>query len=129
MFATLARRTLITVPRTVTTIPSILSSVLSRGSQPLERGNLYQILSQHVDGGIGREVSQVRWSIKNRKDTYWVVTRAKFKLGGKHGKAWGQFYYKGKLKTTPGTDEEIRGGLKYSWREGRSTRTIQPPKS
>lgn len=72
------------------------------------------------------------------------MTRAKFKLEGKHGKAWGKLFWKGARSfeslwmyrivlirarcagrnVTKGQDERIRGALKYTWVEGVST----PPK-
>ncbi|KAJ7283501.1 hypothetical protein C8J57DRAFT_1171196 [Mycena rebaudengoi] len=80
--------------------------------------NLYQVLSR-TPSAIGREVHQIRWSGKHISDSYWRVTRARFKCNGTHGKAWGQLYWKGKL-VTKGPDELIRGALKYKWIEGRS---------
>lgn len=58
-------------------------------------GNLYQVLSRHPDGGVGRRVTQCRWGPKGIEGSYWIVTRAKFKLEGKHGKAWGKMFWKG----------------------------------
>lgn len=58
-------------------------------------GNLYQVLSRHPNGGAGRRVTQCRWGPKGIEESYWLVTRAKFKLDGNHGKAWGQLYWKG----------------------------------
>ncbi|EIM85585.1 uncharacterized protein STEHIDRAFT_59660 [Stereum hirsutum FP-91666 SS1] len=86
-------------------------------------GNLYEVLSRHPDGGVGRRVTQCRWGPKGIEGSYWLVTRAKFKLEGKHGKAWGQLFWKGQ-NVTKGKDERIRGSLKYTWVEGKST----PPK-
>lgn len=107
-------------------------------------GNLYEVLSRHPDGGVGRRVTQCRWGPKGIEGSYWLVTRAKFKLEGKHGKAWGQLFWKGAYSfqmvytydmilicplhvgqnVTKGKDERIRGSLKYTWVEGKST----PPK-
>ena len=58
-------------------------------------GNLYEVLSRTPDGGVGKEVYQMRWSNKQIEDSYWKVTRTKFKCEGKHGKAWGMLYWKG----------------------------------
>lgn len=58
-------------------------------------GNLYQVLSRHPDSGVGRRVTQCRWGPKQIEGSYWLVTRAQFKLEGKHGKAWGKLYWKG----------------------------------
>ncbi|KAJ6599365.1 hypothetical protein DFH09DRAFT_1130862 [Mycena vulgaris] len=97
--------------------------------------NLYQVLSR-TPNPVGKEVHQLRWGDKHIEDSFWRVTRARFKLNGSHGKAWGQLYWKGqsplsnqistptrnpkgKLVTT-GRDEPIRGALKYKWTEGRS---------
>lgn len=57
--------------------------------------NLYEVLSRTADGGVGKEVHQIRWSHKHISDSWWKVTRTKFKSEGKHGKAWGQLYWKG----------------------------------
>lgn len=58
-------------------------------------GNLYEVLSRSPEGGVGRTVHQTRWSSKQIADSYWVVSRSKFKCEGKHGKAWGRLYWKG----------------------------------
>jgi small subunit ribosomal protein S34 len=65
-----------------------------------QTGNLYQILSRTPTGGVGTEVHQLRWSEKEISNSYWVITRSKLKCGGKHGKAWGQLYWKGLLGLT-----------------------------
>lgn len=57
--------------------------------------NLYEILSRNPNGVARRKVHQIRWGAKGIPDSYWVVTRAKFKCEGKHGKAWGWLYWKG----------------------------------
>lgn len=97
-------------------------------------GNLYEILSRTPTGGVGREIHQIRWSQKQINNCWWRVTRTKFKCEGKHGKAWGHLYWKGSTSTlarnatqrTPGKlinpkETQIRGSLKYTWAEGRST--------
>ncbi|KAJ3857147.1 hypothetical protein EV368DRAFT_71168 [Lentinula lateritia] len=81
-------------------------------------GNLYEVLSRTPSGGVGKRVYQPRWSQKNILDCYWVVTRSQFKCEGKHGKAWGKLFWKGRLVST--TEERIRGSLKYTWAEGQS---------
>ncbi|KAF8165054.1 hypothetical protein B0H34DRAFT_687602 [Crassisporium funariophilum] len=81
-------------------------------------GNLYEVLSRTPTGGIGAEVHQLRWSKKQIPDSYWVVTRSRFKCDGKHGKAWGRLYWKGVLVSA--REEQIRGSLKYTWKDGRS---------
>jgi small subunit ribosomal protein S34 len=58
-------------------------------------GNLYQVISRAPGGGVGKKVHQIRWSEKQIPHSYWVVTRAKFKCEGKHGKAWGKLYWRG----------------------------------
>ena len=65
-----------------------------------QTGNLYRILSRTPTGGVGTEVHQLRWSEKQISNSYWVITRSKFKCGGNHGKAWGQLYWKGLLSLT-----------------------------
>lgn len=60
-------------------------------------GNLYQVISRAPGGGVGKKVHQLRWSEKQISDSYWVVTRAMFKCEGRHGKAWGKLYWKGRL--------------------------------
>ncbi|KDR83437.1 hypothetical protein GALMADRAFT_219263 [Galerina marginata CBS 339.88] len=90
-----------------------LPPVLRPGS-----GNLYEVLSRTPSGGVGAEVHQTRWSHKNITNSYWVITRSRFKSEGKHGKAWGRLYWKGVLINP--REERIRGGLKYNWKQGRS---------
>ncbi|PBK69824.1 hypothetical protein ARMSODRAFT_956622 [Armillaria solidipes] len=81
-------------------------------------GNLYEVLSRTPLGGVGRHVYQTRWTTKKIPDCYWKVTRTQFKCEGKHGKAWGLLFWKGKQVSEQ--PERIRGSLKYSWNEGRS---------
>ncbi|KAJ4472170.1 hypothetical protein J3R30DRAFT_3298829 [Lentinula aciculospora] len=81
-------------------------------------GNLYEVLSRTPSGGVGKRVYQLRWSQKNISDCYWVVSRSQFKCEGKHGKAWGKLFWKGKPVST--RTERIKGSLKYSWAEGQS---------
>ncbi|KAF8631271.1 hypothetical protein AX15_002597 [Amanita polypyramis BW_CC] len=81
-------------------------------------GNLYEVLSRTPDGGVGKEIHQMRWNNKQMEGSYWKVTRTKFKNEGKNGKAWGLLCWKGKLVSPQ--EEEIRGGLKYTWAEGHS---------
>ena len=108
-----------------------------------QTGNLYQILSRTPTGGVGTEVHQLRWSEKQISDSYWVITRSKFKCGGNHGKAWGQLYWKGLLDLPSWLltqsymsyilgvlvsphEELIRGALKYAWKDGRSNAKRKP---
>lgn len=58
-------------------------------------GNLYEVISRTPGGGVGKKVHQLRWSDKQIGDSYWLITRSKFKCEGKHGKAWGVLYWKG----------------------------------
>ncbi|KAG5637623.1 hypothetical protein H0H81_003904 [Sphagnurus paluster] len=81
-------------------------------------GNLYEVISRTPDGGVGRKVHQIRWSEKQIGDSYWLVTRSKFKCEGKHGKAWGLLYWKNKLVSP--LEQRIPGSLKYTWKEGPS---------
>ncbi|TFK43246.1 hypothetical protein BDQ12DRAFT_718481 [Crucibulum laeve] len=80
-------------------------------------GNLYEVLSRTPTGGVGNRVYQLRWESKGIPDSYWEVTRTKFKCEGRHGKAWGVLYWKGRRVSE--IEERIRGGLKYTWAEGR----------
>ena len=108
-----------------------------------QTGNLYQILSRTPTGGVGTEVHQLRWSEKQISDSYWVITRSKFKCGGNHGKAWGRLYWKGLLNLTSWLltqsrmtyilgvlvsprEELIRGALKHAWKDGRSKAKWNP---
>ncbi|KAL0949863.1 hypothetical protein HGRIS_009896 [Hohenbuehelia grisea] len=84
-------------------------------------GNLYEVLSRTPIGVVGRKVHQIRWDGKQITNSFWLVTRAKFKCEGKHGKAWGKLFWKGKLVST--REERIRGGLKYTWATGASRPT------
>ncbi|EDR14187.1 uncharacterized protein LACBIDRAFT_305760 [Laccaria bicolor S238N-H82] len=90
-------------------------------------GNLYEVLSRTPGGGIGNAVHQCRWTDKDIRNSYWIVTRSQFKCGGKHGKAWGLLYWKGNLVSPQ--EERIRGALKYAWRDGPSQPAKQPSKS
>jgi small subunit ribosomal protein S34 len=72
-----------------TLLPQHLPPSLS--SRP---ANLYQVLSR-TTGVAGKRVYQTRWQEKGIHGCYWEVTEAKFKLEGKHGKAWGNLYWKG----------------------------------
>ncbi|KAF8505569.1 hypothetical protein F5888DRAFT_1791605 [Russula emetica] len=75
--------------------------------------NLYQILSRYAADGIGQRVHQTRWTSKGFSDCYWVITRTSLKKGSSHGKAWGRLVW----RVSP-QEERIRGGLKYSWKNG-----------
>ncbi|KIP09191.1 hypothetical protein PHLGIDRAFT_103185 [Phlebiopsis gigantea 11061_1 CR5-6] len=94
-------------------LPSKLPPTLS--TRP---GTLYQVLSRFPNDGVGQRVHQTRWSVKDIGNSYWEVTRTQLKLEGQHGKAWGKLIWKGRPAT--GREERIRGGLKYTWRDGES---------
>ncbi|EIN10466.1 hypothetical protein PUNSTDRAFT_65413 [Punctularia strigosozonata HHB-11173 SS5] len=81
-------------------------------------GNLYEVISRYPSDGVGKIVHQTRWGTKGIEDSYWQITRSRTKLQGKHGKAWGVLFWKGK-QVSP-REERIRGGLKYQWAEGSS---------
>jgi len=113
-------------------IKSLLPKTLPPVLKP-RTGNLYDVLSRTPSGGVGSQVHQARWGQKGINDSYWVVSRAKFKAEGRHGKAWGKLYWKGAYRrcanvselTTVGVpvsekEERISGALKYSWKEGKS---------
>lgn len=121
-------------------LPSSLPPSLS--SRP---GSLYQVLSRYSKDGVGQRVHQVRWGMKEMEECYWEVSRTRLKLGGTHGKAWGKLVWRGASfqsqcsngltcrwyscdagKCISEREEEIRGGLKYSWAQGVSH---APPKS
>ncbi|KAF8897233.1 hypothetical protein BD779DRAFT_360643 [Infundibulicybe gibba] len=123
MFSTTARNS--AAPNIARSLQNLLPKKLppALAGRP---GNLYEVLSRTPSGGVGKEVHQIRWGQKQISDSYWVVTRSRFKCEGKHGKAWGQLYWKGKLVSP--REEPIRGSLKYTWTEGRS-RTIQAAKN
>lgn len=121
-------------------LPSKLPPSLS--SRP---GNLYQVLSRYPKDGVGQRVHQTRWGMKSIEGCYWEVTRSKLKLEGAHGKAWGHLVWRGmnlKIaltsfpvneclldchsgKRVSAKEEQIPGGLKYSWVVGESR---APPK-
>ena len=75
-------------------LPKRLPPTLSSRS-----GNLYEVLSRHPQDGAGQQIHQMRWGYKGIIGSYWLVTRTKLKLGGRHGKAWGQLYWKGQSDT------------------------------
>ncbi|KAF8665612.1 hypothetical protein AX16_000068 [Volvariella volvacea WC 439] len=117
-----------TVPRMSASGSSVarsLQSLLPKQLPPSlaqKPGNLYEILSKTPSGGVGKEVHQLRWNEKQISESFWLVTRTKFKCEGKHGKAWGKLYWKGKLVSP--REERIPGSLKYAWAEGRSLARI-----
>ncbi|KAJ3539715.1 hypothetical protein NMY22_g4610 [Coprinellus aureogranulatus] len=114
MFSSFARLSASTVAESIQRLlPKDLPPSLSPKS-----GNLYEVLSRTPTGGVGKKVFQTRWRGKQIHDCYWVVTRSKFKDEGRHGRAWGHLYWKGK-NVSP-KEEVIRGGLKYNWAEGSS---------
>ncbi|KAI0254356.1 hypothetical protein BJV78DRAFT_1274177 [Lactifluus subvellereus] len=78
--------------------------------------NLYQVLSRYAADGVGRRVYQTRWATKGITDCYWIVTRTSLKNNGTHGKAWGRLVWRGKEVSL--REERIRGGLKYTWKNG-----------
>ncbi|KZP03817.1 hypothetical protein FIBSPDRAFT_1055071 [Athelia psychrophila] len=80
---------------------------------------LPQVLSRYPNDGVGVKVHQCRWGHKGIANSYYLVTRSQLKLEGKHGKAWGKLYWKGKAVSE--TDEKIPGSLKYNWTTGPST--------
>ena len=108
-------------------------------------GNLYDVISRAPGGGVGRKVHQLRWNDKQIGNSYWLVTRSKFKCEGRHGKAWGLLYWKGKSRRSIGLlagadfstnpsdklvsprEERIRGALKYKWNEGPSQANPKAP--
>lgn len=139
MYATLIRHSQDVTKSLLKLLPKDLPPAL----KPKPGGSLYEILSR-TPNVEGMEVHQRRWSEKQVPNSYWKVTHARFKCEGKHGKAWGILYWRGMLsgdfrspvrweltrcgrtgKRISRNPEVIRGGLKYSWREGRS-QAIQP---
>ncbi|KAF8351188.1 hypothetical protein F5887DRAFT_875517 [Amanita rubescens] len=115
MFSTLARSA--PTPNIARSLKKLLPNDLPP-SLTSRSGNLYEVLSRKPDGGVGKEIHQMRWNNKQIEGSYWKVTRSKFRCEGKCGTAWGILYWKGKRVTA--REEEIRGGLKYTWAEGRS---------
>ncbi|KAJ1021899.1 hypothetical protein NDA16_003661 [Ustilago loliicola] len=120
---------------------SHLPPALARSAQPHK--TLYQLLSSLPNDGVGARVRQRRWAAKGldvpkdvdlkshltklhaeqggkaNKDEghlcYWEITKVRLKDGGKHGKAWGKFVWRGKPITENETGERIPGALKYYW--------------
>ncbi|TFK74480.1 hypothetical protein BDN72DRAFT_725296, partial [Pluteus cervinus] len=108
-------------PATTTNLARSLQKLLPQKLPPSlvqKPGNLYEVLSKTPTGGVGKEVYQLRWNDKGITESFWLITRTKFKCEGTHGKAWGKLYWKGKLVNQK--EEIIPGALKYSWTEGRS---------
>ena len=121
-----------------------LESFLPQSTPPsldTSAANLCQVLSRYPHDGVGMQVSQIRWGQKGIADSYWLVTRAKLKLEGRHGKIWGKLYWKGKHSVaecsrsavevqtlivlfsgvlTSHHEQRIPGSLKYNWRIGPS---------
>lgn len=58
-------------------------------------GNLYTVLARYPQDGVGQKVHQMRWGYKGIYDSYWLITKSRLKIGGTHGRAWGQLYWKG----------------------------------
>lgn len=97
-------------------------------------GTLYEVLSRLPMNGVGSKVLETRWSRKDFKDCYWVITRARLKCEGRHGKAYGRLYWQGKpveIKQMPNklsvTEKLIRGGLKRRWRVFTEQDMANPP--
>ncbi|ORY98542.1 hypothetical protein BCR43DRAFT_487710 [Syncephalastrum racemosum] len=79
--------------------------------------NLYQLLSILPEQGVGVRVAPNKFINKPAlKDSYYEVTKVKFKPGMTHGRAWGVQVLKGRTMQE-GKPMEIRGGLKYRWRQ------------
>lgn len=91
MHATIARHSQDVAKSLLKLLPRDLPPAL----KPKAGGNLYEILSR-TPNVEGMEVSQKRWTDKQVSDSYWKVTRARFKCEGKHGKAWGILYWRGR---------------------------------
>ncbi|EJD54070.1 hypothetical protein AURDEDRAFT_110704, partial [Auricularia subglabra TFB-10046 SS5] len=97
-------------------------------------GTLYEVLSRLPMNGVGSKVLETRWSRKQFKDCYWVVTRARLKCEGQHGKAYGRLVWNGKPvpihqmpNKPPVTEKLIRGGLKRRWRVFTEQDMANPP--
>lgn len=108
---------------------SHLPPTLARKELPHK--NLYQLLSSLPNDGVGTRVRQRRWAAKGLdvpksvdlkshltklhteqggKATkeeghlcYWEITKVRLKDGGKHGKAWGKFVWRGESPIRQGT--------------------------
>lgn len=109
-----------------------LPPALARSSKPHK--SLYQLLSSLPNDGVGFRVRQRRWAAKGldvpaeidlkehlRKvhagekkveekegeyGCYWEITKVRLKDGGKHGKAWGRFVWRGKSAFIKRMEEE-----------------------
>ncbi|KAF9055040.1 hypothetical protein BDZ89DRAFT_975217 [Hymenopellis radicata] len=112
MFPTFARLNLDIAAAIQKALPKDVPPALKTGP-----GNLYQVLSRHANVE-NKIVHQIRWSEKGIGECWWSITRARFKDDGNHGKAWGYKYWRG-VRVSPRA-EQIRGGLKYKWIEGKS---------
>ncbi|KAI8337153.1 hypothetical protein BC941DRAFT_470886 [Chlamydoabsidia padenii] len=79
--------------------------------------NLYQVLGSLPQEGVGARVAPTKY-INNPtlKDSYYEVTKVNLKPGTTHGRAWGVQVLKGRT-LQDGKPTEIRGGLKFKWRE------------
>ncbi len=75
-------------------LSKLLPKDLPPALKPKTAGSLYEILSR-TPNVEGMEVYQRRWSDKQVANSYWKVTRARFKCEGTHGKAWGILYWRG----------------------------------
>ncbi len=128
MFPTFARLNLDIAAAIQKALPKDIPPALKTGP-----GNLYQVLSRHANVE-NKIVHQIRWSEKGIGECWWSITRARFKDDGNHGKAWGYKYWRGLCIVLVSTSifillagvrvspraEQIRGGLKYKWIEGKS---------
>ncbi|KAJ3565804.1 hypothetical protein NP233_g7407 [Leucocoprinus birnbaumii] len=120
-----------TLSRQTAALANSISNLLPKKLPPTlsapENANLYELLSRAPGDVKGKEVHQLRWTYSGKSNSYWKITDARFKCGGKHGKAWGILYMSGKqINEEP---KVIRTGLKYTWGEGRSTTRIVPSTS
>ncbi|KAL1928196.1 hypothetical protein VTP01DRAFT_3112 [Rhizomucor pusillus] len=98
----------------------ILSELPSKPSIFSTKGkNLYELLSVLPGNGVGTRVASSKiLNTPALKDSFYEITKVRFKPGNnlKHGKAWGVHVRNGRT-LYDGKPVEIRGGLKYNWKQ------------
>ncbi|GAA5810051.1 hypothetical protein MFLAVUS_003469 [Mucor flavus] len=79
--------------------------------------NLFQVLRSLPNQGVGTKIAPTKYlNSPTLKNSYYEVTKVSLKEEGKNGHAWGVHVLKGHTMLD-GKPVEIRGGLKYKWKQ------------
>ncbi|KAJ2740795.1 hypothetical protein GGI20_005612 [Coemansia sp. BCRC 34301] len=97
------------------TSSSLLPATVQFAAKPK---TLYELLNVQRMNGYKFKAMPEHWYQKGFDQCWYEVHRVKYKLykdQPTHGKAWGILYWNG--KAVDEKPKEIRGGLKFSWRQ------------